>query len=302
MDNSRKPHVPEYKTTRTLFNSPVRGYCRICGKFGELTADHIPPKSCFNSEPVYVILPYHAKIDKGLKIKSICANCNTTLLGSNYDNEIKKFTSQITSHLTIFNSNNVTEFHKGRITIDKEKVLRGILGHILACYGTQEELQQEIDLSQDCYTNRMRRYVLGEDNGFYKEIRTIFWIHPYDSIRVVPSVAMLNIYKKNWTACGSLLSFNPIGIFIIDAKNTFLNEIKKFNELTIDGKTNMSIDLSLKNEEDYPFSLIKLNQGFAFLTNLNGVIHGVRPDFLSKNPREPNFFDLVHLQRDYKRE
>ena len=30
------------------------GYCKICGEFRDLTAEHIPPKSAFNSNTITV--------------------------------------------------------------------------------------------------------------------------------------------------------------------------------------------------------------------------------------------------------
>nr|WP_321298310.1 hypothetical protein [uncultured Sphaerochaeta sp.] len=288
--------------TKTLFSSEKQGYCRICGNFRKLTADHIPPESCFNSTPVYVNLPYSARIEKGLKIKSICAECNSTLLGGMYDKELKMFISQIRSHYLAYSSSEGATFHRGKIFIDKVKVLRGLLGHILACYGTQDELKLQIDLNEDSYTNRMRKFVRGEDNNFYQEIRVLFWIHPYDSIRIVPSFTMATIDNPNSIFGGTQISFYPLGFLIlnIDAHCSITENI--FNELKIDGKSEMIIDLSIVHAEDYPFNLLASNRRYFALLNTNSIIHGINQNLFISNPRELKFFDLLRGRPKYHKE
>jgi len=191
--------------------------------------------------------------------------------------------------LRTYNLSEDKNFHKAKIFVDKEKVLRAILGHLLSCYSTQEELDEEIDLSKDCYTNRMRQYVQGKENGFYNEIRTLFWIHPYDSIRIIPAVSMMNVFKSA-NLVGTLISFRPIGIFIIGSENSFHINNKQFNEIKIDNNKAQVIDLSLIKAEDYPFNLMTPNSGIAFLLNHKYIIHGARPTFGIENPLEPNLF------------
>lgn len=266
----------------SLFNSTKSGYCRICGHYGKLSEDHIPPEKCFNEAPVYVNQPYQYKIDKGLKVRSICEKCNNDILGGLYDNELKSFVTQIDNYFRLSVEHKMY-FKKTDIEIDKEKVLRGILGHLLSCYGSQEELTSEIDLEENCFSNRMRKYVLGENNQFYKEIIFLFWIHPYRSIRILPSVAMTPMYSNNLMLCGALLSFYPVGIFIINNNDYALLKGLRLNELVIDGTSKMKINIKKVLEEDFPFSLLKNNRGIMFLFNGKSLIHGMKSEFFANS-------------------
>ncbi|QIE59301.1 hypothetical protein G5B37_06905 [Rasiella rasia] len=79
-----------------------KGTCRICGKFGKLTFEHVPPQSAFNTYPVFFQKSVHLH-DKnsplyGKRIRSnqgagdyyLCKSCNN-LTGSYYGESYKKF-------------------------------------------------------------------------------------------------------------------------------------------------------------------------------------------------------------------
>src|SRR5262245_31044297 len=83
---------------------PLNGRCNICGTEGQLTADHIPPKSCGGVTAAYV-QELHAKLSDGsiipprgrpqsrVTVRSLCARCNH-LLGHNYDPALADFCRQ----------------------------------------------------------------------------------------------------------------------------------------------------------------------------------------------------------------
>lgn len=85
----------------------VKDYCNICGKYGRLTWDHVPPKACDNYDLVkYGTFfdiqdedPFYSISQNGIKYRSICSNCNNKLLGSNYDIELINFTNTVASLL-----------------------------------------------------------------------------------------------------------------------------------------------------------------------------------------------------------
>ncbi len=262
----------------SLFNSIKSGYCRICGRYGRFTEDHIPPEKCFNGKPIYVNRPYNYEIAKGLKVNSICEQCNNKLLGGQYDNELKSFVSQIDDNYLLSVEHSIL-FKNALIHIDKEKVLRGVLGHLLSCYGSQKELKSEIKLDEDCYSNRMRQYVLGANNQFYEEIRFLFWIHPHKSIKILPYISMTRLFNIEFMLVGSLLSFYPVGIFIIQNAELTLFKDYKLNELIIDGTSDVKINIAAVMDEDFPFSIMKTNQEIMFLTNSEYFIHGTRLEF-----------------------
>lgn len=78
------------------------GHCVICGVFGPLTKDHVPPKGCSvitNSVLSRLTMATEGDrlVDKtihiqgGLKFKTICSDCNNARLGAQFDPELKIF-------------------------------------------------------------------------------------------------------------------------------------------------------------------------------------------------------------------
>ena len=85
----------------------VYGKCALCGKEGELSFEHIPPKAAFNEQPAKPIsgveflqdgnrYPWDAtglqyqNLQQGMGMYSLCEACNS-LTGSLYGNEYKEF-------------------------------------------------------------------------------------------------------------------------------------------------------------------------------------------------------------------
>ena len=252
--------------SKAIYRKLKKGYCRICGNYCSLTYDHIPPKKCFNDSLIYVNKPYKIQIDKGLKIRSICSDCNNHILGGNVDNELKIFMSEIDKYYKLYYKEGII-FREAIIKINKEKILKSILGHIIACYGTQEDLLEKFDTFKDCYSNRMRKYVLGEENNFYNEIRVVFWLHPYRSIRIIPNIVFTELYDSSSSLGGSLFSFYPIGIFIINRDEYSILKNFNLNEIIINGDCQVKINIKSIQDEDFPFSLLKNNSGIGFLYN-----------------------------------
>ena len=72
-------------STRTVY-----GHCHLCGRYGPLSFEHVPPKSAFNSDPVYArkfeevlgedysvdTQPRGRKIQRGSGGYTLCGKCN----------------------------------------------------------------------------------------------------------------------------------------------------------------------------------------------------------------------------------
>jgi len=267
----------------SIYKKTKSGYCRICGNYRKLSEDHIPPEKCFNEATIFVNKPYNTTIDKGLRIKSICEKCNNSILGGNYDNELKLLVHEIDKYYLLRYQKNVL-FKKVSITISKERIVKSILGHVLSCYGTQEDLSKSFNKEIDCYSNRMRKYVLGEENGFEKEIKIVFWLHPYRTIKVIPYFIFTELLNSETSIQGSLFSFYPIGIWIINKNNyrllSILNE--KVNEIIIDKSDDLKVDMDLIKDEDFPFSILKNKKSIAILYNDKSIIHGLKSEYYKR--------------------
>lgn len=268
----------------SIYNKTKSGFCRICGNCKKFSEDHIPPEKCFNESTVFVSKPYKTSIDKGLKIQSICSDCNNAILGGNYDNELKVFVHEINKYYKLRFVNNIV-FGKAAIRINKKRVARAILGHILSCYGTQDELRLPFDKDLDCYSNRMRKYVLGEENHFEKEIKILFWIHPYRIIKVIPHCVFTELTNSETSLPGSVFSFYPIGIWVINKDNyNLVKQVNhKVNEFVVDDEETIELNIDIIKDEDFPFSILKNNNGVAFLFNEKGIIHGLKSEYYNNS-------------------
>jgi hypothetical protein len=86
------------------------GICCICGAFGKLTDEHIPPKASGNNKPVRLQGHEHLfdessrkfgstqKSNKGYVQKRLCSNCNS-FFGSSYVPSFLAFSEEIKSQL-----------------------------------------------------------------------------------------------------------------------------------------------------------------------------------------------------------
>ncbi len=110
------------------------GVCVICNEYGELTYEHIPPKSAGNSKPKLVKSHEHLfdetsyffgkskKINKGFGKNCLCENCNN-FLGSNYVNDYVDFVNQCLEQINkspSFENFKVYEFHIKPLNVFKQ--------------------------------------------------------------------------------------------------------------------------------------------------------------------------------------
>ena len=93
------------------------GYCALCGKYGELSFEHIPPKSAFNKTPVKPVtgktwlsnhnalpwdlnnLPY-VHLQKGMGLWSLCRKCNN-FTGTMYGTAYRDFAESVAKTVEI---------------------------------------------------------------------------------------------------------------------------------------------------------------------------------------------------------
>jgi hypothetical protein len=68
--------------------SKLEGQCWLCGRWRELTREHIPPRSAFNNHPIllYTVeenvrrtgrIEWAGRVEKGLVVRSLCGECNS---------------------------------------------------------------------------------------------------------------------------------------------------------------------------------------------------------------------------------
>ena len=184
--------------------------CPICGNYDYPTRDHVPPKSCNNTNDVIrsFVFPTETGFARkeisqgGLTFSFICSKCNNEVLGIQSDKELRDLFE------TVLNSNDVNIKWIGSI----EKIVKSVFGHILAT-----------DVfSNVTYDKEMRNYV--NKDVFPKNTHLYLLFYPYKDVFLIRSVVpiqffprKLSIKPKNEMAMVSCFYFHPLAFIVTDS-------------------------------------------------------------------------------------
>ena len=232
-------------TERWKHSQLKQGYCLICGVFGKLSWDHVPPKgsvSVTKTEQVHLteimgINPMPVKGVKstnGSKFKTICSNCNSKYLGQN-DGEVagvyKHLTKLVSHHFTHLSNphNHVT------VPFNAISFCRAMIGHVLSAT-TDEECKREPIESP--YFTPLQNFVMGDDTAIDNTHDIYCWFYPH---RHHLSAKMFAFKNKENTCAISVLSFYPLafsltekgkGIYPSGATKVLLTDKQMFIDLS----------------------------------------------------------------------
>ena len=210
-------------------SNPKLGRCNICGEYTELTEDHVPPKSLgnigklrFNKALGACKHPktksfYSRTSRNGIHFRSLCANCNNTILGGQKDQALKEFYDQVRQKLS-------SKIYLPRwINIDAEvnRVSRSIIGHFLAAKDYYDDNKLDKDL---------REYVLCENLKPPTGLHLYYFFYPYRCIVVSRDAVSLAIPNHRTVELPdgifSCLYIFPIGFLLTnDESNLHLNDL-----------------------------------------------------------------------------
>ena len=206
---------------KALKNGTEKGYCRICGKYGPLTDDHVPPKSCGNKgRTVFSIGVNKLILQNGFHCRTICSKCNNELLGCDLDKEYKKAFDKINNFKKsgLYLPRNILE-----IDVDIKKFFRSIIAHFfsVAVYEKDMTIQQVLEspIQDDFISENCRAFVLGQEEN-PKNVDLYYWYYPFSNIYVNPFMSFsidLSSGNKS-TIYGAMMKFFPIAVFILDKK------------------------------------------------------------------------------------
>lgn len=242
------------------------GYCLICGKYGRLSPDHVPPKGSITitkieQRHITEIIGKDVPKVKGVisrngsKFKTICQKCNNEHLGEN-DIEVARVCKELTVKI-----NNYFKYAglPGTVIwadISATRFARAMIGHILSAT-TVDECKKEPVHSP--YFQPLKNFVLGDDTAISETHDIYYWFYPYP--RHV-SAKLVSFYNEGHRALISLLSFFPVA-FMVTKKNegTYPAHSRQL-QLT---DRYLQLDLSCNGFEyaEFPFHVLKGNQMFA---------------------------------------
>jgi len=233
-----------------------QGYCLICGDFGKLSIDHVPPQGSVTITKIeqrHISEMSKAKVKSikgvrspnGSKFKTICHKCNSEVLGEN-DTEVAKVCKELTDKIKLYYSDISNPFNFISVDINPINYARAMIGHILSATSVTECRSEQVTTE---YFAPLKSFVLGDDNALNNSHDIYYWFYPHNR-----HLSSKYIYFRNQghSTGLSLLSFFPIaflvtpkgkGIFPAHAYKLDLNSSK------------LSLSLSPHNIQfaDFPF-------------------------------------------------
>lgn len=197
-----------------------QGYCLICGTYGKLTADHVPPKGSITVTTIEQVhltelmgvdaIPVKGiKSPGGSKFKTICGHCNQLHLGAN-DEEIKRVYKQLTKLISHHFTHANNPFNQVSTQFNATKFCRAMIGHILSATTVIECKNKPIETP---YFTPLQRFVLGDDSAINETHDIYCWFYPH---RHHLSAKMFTFRNRGNLCTISVLSFYPLAFSITE--------------------------------------------------------------------------------------
>ncbi|QLG39412.1 hypothetical protein HW560_15805 [Paenibacillus sp. E222] len=188
--------------------------CNICLQKRQLTWDHIPPKGGveFTEVEQWNIMQHmvekntkHIPSQNGVKYRTLCQECNNSLLGAQYDPVINSFAEDVGQYLK--SSLIIPEVI--RFKTKPVKIVKAVLGHLLAAKGELSFSNQDV---------AFREYVLDHDMKVPRGYKVFYWVYPFNNIRIMQNFSMMKVKGSESGRHGmfSLLKYLPIAYLVTD--------------------------------------------------------------------------------------
>lgn len=251
-----------------------QGYCLICGSFGRLTKDHVPPKGSITitkveQRHITEAMGVDASKIKGVispngsKFKTICSTCNNDHLGKN-DSEIGKVNAELTQKInyhfrSLTNPTNIIS-----VPVDAVRYCRAMIGHLLAATTVRECEQPPIPTS---YFDPLKNFVLGDDMAIKDTHEIYYWFYPH--LKHL-SAKFVGFHHEGNTSSLSVLSFYPVA-FLVTQKGEGVFPAKASKLSLADNHLRLDLSYRAVKYADFPFHELEGNQ-FMVLNDTQAII------------------------------
>lgn len=204
--------------TKTKKNK-IKGFCQICGSYGSLSSDHVPPQGCISVSAVEIEsfrdklncnyqLPKYSQ--NGVKFRTICNVCNSERLGGNYDNEFKIFVNNVISYYRPMVDCGLVFPSVQRIEVVGQRLARAVIGHALAA-SIDINLQKPPEWAP--FDEKLKEYFLDINLNIPQEISIYYWLYPNRKQLILKSFAFCELGNK-YPVIGHLYKFYPLAFWI----------------------------------------------------------------------------------------
>ncbi|MBC3931067.1 hypothetical protein [Undibacterium curvum] len=231
------------------------GFCAICGNYGKLTADHVPPVGCLKISGAIkdVIFRNFLSEDRdqrrppiiqgGVKFNTVCTNCNSDLLGRRYDPSLNNFAANMLEALRLRQNPGVSPVFK--LSLESHKIARSVIGHILAAHSVEHTKNKLAPIGA---SESLRKYLLDSTLGFPKEWRLYCWPYLGKNQVIHRHVAMtdFSVNSDDKVLYGHILKFFPLGFWFVHNQpavyNLYLPEITPSSNCELDTSDDLIFD------------------------------------------------------------
>lgn len=194
------------------------GYCLICGEFGKLTQDHVPPKSSIvitkvEQRHITEQMGANSRLIKGVKshngskFKTICSRCNNNYVGV-HDKEIGRVNALILKELRYLIYQPLKRDSIISVQVNVLSYAKGMIGHILSATSV---IECKEPIVKSPYFDPLKAFVIGENEKLDSTHDIYYWFYPY-SMHL--SGKYVGFKSGSNLSVLSILSFFPIAFMV----------------------------------------------------------------------------------------
>ncbi len=265
---------------RISTRGPKIGYCVICGRYGKLSRDHVPPKKCNNLKDVEIqaLLPSKdssrvgTTSQGGTHFKTLCEDCNSKRLGLEYDPELIKLSNEITLPALTAKTKRIVIPNVIHAFIRPQRLARAIVGHTLAAIAVDEA---KSGLLNSPMSDSMREYFLDSSLPMAKSLNIYYWLYPSRKQVVIKGMGKSH-YGTPGTIVGHVMKFLPLGFWLVWDKPS--DRVINLDRLLLDKRMGLNetaqIDINMQDIPPLNFPEMPaewetnlLNDDYAFVGN-----------------------------------
>lgn len=196
-----------------------KGICAICLSAGPLTDDHIPPRGVTTPAMREVrTISQHLRLppapgrpaQPSTTFKTLCVDCNTRLLGREYDPSLRELCERVgvclrSQTLGLVLPQAVT------LTMRPQRVARAVTGHVLAA---ERRSRTEHDPVRAPMPDAMRTYFLDPSAPLPQSLEVFFWAYPSTQHVIARGIGLGKLGYEG-SLVGDLLKFFPLAFWIV---------------------------------------------------------------------------------------